>query len=130
MIRCSERLEVLAISGVPVVERGDDLPAIVAAAFARAGVKLADGDVVVVASKVVSRAEGRFEDVSRVEPSARARGIASRVGKDPRIVELILRESVSISRSAPGVLVVRHRNGIVCANAGIDFSNAVPRDAP
>jgi coenzyme F420-0:L-glutamate ligase / coenzyme F420-1:gamma-L-glutamate ligase len=129
MITCSDRLEALAVPGLPLVERGDDVPALVASALAAAGLSLADGDVLVVTSKIVSRAEGRFVELARVEPSARAIDLARAVGKDPRAVELILRESTAVSRQAPGVIVVRHRLGFVVANAGIDLSNAVPSDA-
>jgi coenzyme F420-0:L-glutamate ligase/coenzyme F420-1:gamma-L-glutamate ligase len=129
MIACAGRLEAIAVPGVPIVGRGDDLPTIVARALAAAGVAIAGGDVLVVTSKLVSRAEGRFVDLSGVEPSARALDLAQRVGKDPRLVELILSESTAVSRCAPGVLVVRHRLGFVVANAGIDMSNAAPGDA-
>jgi coenzyme F420-0:L-glutamate ligase / coenzyme F420-1:gamma-L-glutamate ligase len=129
MITCSHRLEVLAIPGLPLVERGDDVPALIAGALVAAGVALADGDVLVVTSKMLSRAEGRFVELPRVEPSPRAMVLAREVNKDPRAVELILRESIAVSRKAPGVLVVRHRLGFVVANAGIDASNAVPSDA-
>ena len=129
MITCSHRLEALAIPGVPLVERGDDLPALVAKALSLDGISLVDGDVLVVTSKLLSRAEGRFVELPRVEPSARALDLAREVGKDARAVELILRESVAVSRKAKGVLVVRHRLGFVVANAGIDASNAVPADA-
>jgi coenzyme F420-0:L-glutamate ligase/coenzyme F420-1:gamma-L-glutamate ligase len=130
MIECRGRLEALAIPGIPLVGRGDDVPAIVSRALASAGVVLAAGDVLVVTSKLLSRAEGRFVELPRVDPSARARDVAARVGKDPRLVELILRESVAISREAPGVLIVRHRLGFVVANAGVDASNAHPPGAP
>lgn len=130
MITCGDRLEVLAVPGVPLVGRGDDVPAIVSRALIAAGMKPADGDVVVVTSKLLSRAEGRFVELPTVEPSARAVEIGAAVGKDPRAVELILRESTAVSRQAPNVLVVRHRLGFVVANAGIDASNAVPPGAP
>jgi coenzyme F420-0:L-glutamate ligase/coenzyme F420-1:gamma-L-glutamate ligase len=129
MISCADRLEVLAVPGVPLVGRGDDVPAILGRAIASAGIALQDADVLVVTSKLLSRAEGRFVELPRVEPSARALELAQRIGKDPRVVELILRESAAVSRQAPGVLVVRHRLGFVVANAGIDASNAVPPDA-
>jgi coenzyme F420-0:L-glutamate ligase/coenzyme F420-1:gamma-L-glutamate ligase len=103
---------------------------LVTRAIRDAGLLLTDGDVLVVTSKLLSRAEGRFVDLSRVEPSTRALEVAVTVGKDPRLVELVLRESTEISRQAPGVLIVRHRLGFVVANAGIDASNAVPPDAP
>ena len=130
MITCSHRLEVVAVPGVPLVEPGDDVPAIVQRALAGAGIATTDGDVLVVTSKLLSRAEGRFVDLARVEPSPAAIELARGVNKDPRAVELILRESASVSRQAPGVLVVRHRLGFVVANAGIDSSNAVPAGAP
>jgi coenzyme F420-0:L-glutamate ligase/coenzyme F420-1:gamma-L-glutamate ligase len=130
MIACAARLEVLAVPGVPLVGPGADLPGVLAHALASAGVRLANGDVLVVSSKLLSRAEGRFVELPKVLPSPRAVDLAQRVGKDPRLVELILRESSAVSRAAPGVLVVRHRLGFVVANAGIDASNAVPPDRP
>jgi coenzyme F420-0:L-glutamate ligase / coenzyme F420-1:gamma-L-glutamate ligase len=130
MIICSHRLEVLALPGVPLVAPGDDVPALVSRAVSAAGLSVSDGDVLVVTSKIVSRAEGRFVELPCVEPSPRAVELAQEVRKDPRAVELILRESTAVSRRAPGVLVVRHRLGFVVANAGIDLSNAVPPDAP
>src|SRR5438309_3672540 len=122
MISCAERLEVIALPGVPLVGAGDDLGALALAALDRARVSLKDGDVLVVTSKVVSRAEGRFVALPSVEPSARARALADETGKDPRLVELILRESSHVSRKARDVLVVRHRLGFVVAQAGIDCS--------
>lgn len=130
MIACGARIEALAVPGVPLVGCGDDVPAIVARALHDAGIALADGDVIVVTSKLLSRAEGRFVELPGVQPSARAEEVARAIGKDPRLVELILRESIAISRQTRGVLVVRHRLGFVVANAGIDASNAVPPDAP
>jgi coenzyme F420-0:L-glutamate ligase / coenzyme F420-1:gamma-L-glutamate ligase len=130
MISCADRLEVRALSGVPVVAPGDDLGALAVSALGAAGVELVHGDVLVVSSKVVSRAEGRFVDVSTVSPSTRALELGKAIGKDPRAVELVLRESVAVSRQAPGVLVVRHRLGFVVANAGIDMSNAMAPGAP
>src|SRR5580704_18973148 len=129
MITCRSRLEALAVPDLPLVGPGDDVPALVARALGAAGIALGDGDIVVVTSKVLSRAEGRFVELPRVEPSPRALELGKQVGKDPRAVELILRESTAVSRQAPGVLVVRHRLGFVVANAGIDLSNAVPSDA-
>jgi coenzyme F420-0:L-glutamate ligase/coenzyme F420-1:gamma-L-glutamate ligase len=130
MITCSHRLEALSVPGLPLVARGDDVPALVVRALVAADLSVADGDVIVVTSKILSRAEGRFVELPRIEPSPRAVDLARKVLKDPRTVELILRESTAVSRQAPGVLVVRHRLGFVVANAGIDASNAVPSDAP
>lgn len=86
-------------------------------------VRLVDGDVLVLAQKIVSKAEGRFVDLATVTPSHRAREIAAIVQKDPRLCELVLRESREVLRARPGVLVVEHRLGLVLANAGIDHSN-------
>ncbi len=121
---------VRAISGVPTVERGDDLLGVILASLAGANVELCDSDVLIVASKVVARAEDCFVDLSTVEPSEAARDLGAEVDKDPRLVEVILRESKSISRRRKGALIVRHRLGFISANAGIDASNAAPADAP
>ena len=93
MITCADRLEAIAVPGLPLVGRGDDVPALVWRALVAAGLSVADGDVLVVTSKLLSRAEGRFVELPRVEPSARAIELAEQVGKDPCAVELILRES-------------------------------------
>ena len=123
-------LQIRAIAGVPTVHPGDDLFEIVEASLARSEVALVDGDVLVLASKVVSRAEGCFVDLATIEPSEIARRLAVEVEKDARLVELILRESNAISRRTKGALIVRHRLGFVSANAGIDASNAAPPHAP
>jgi coenzyme F420-0:L-glutamate ligase / coenzyme F420-1:gamma-L-glutamate ligase len=128
-IRCDGRLEIVALPGLPLFRTGDDLAALVGEGLGRAAIDLRDGDVIVIASTAVSRAEGRFVDLTTVEPSARARAAAEETGKDARLCELILGESQSVSRSAPGALVVRHRLGFVSADAGIDASNAVPGGA-
>ncbi len=123
---CGPQLAVTALPGVPIVGSGDDLVRLAIAALDRAAMRLQDGDVLVFASKLLSRAEGRFVDLATVEVSPRAEELAEAVMMEPALVELILRESIEVSRSAPGVLVVRHRLGFVSANAGIDRSNAEP----
>jgi coenzyme F420-0:L-glutamate ligase / coenzyme F420-1:gamma-L-glutamate ligase len=120
---CAPRLELRALPGLPVVSAGDDLGEVIAAAMARAEVAAGDGDVIVVASKLVSRAEGRFVDLATVDPSPRARELAAVTGHDPRHVEVIVRDAAAVSRAARGVLVVRHRLGFVVANGGVDRSN-------
>jgi coenzyme F420-0:L-glutamate ligase / coenzyme F420-1:gamma-L-glutamate ligase len=129
-ISCGSRLDVFAVPGVPLLRSGDDLPAIILSALESAHVELRGGDVVVLASKAVSRAEGRFVDLSTVVPSARAEEMGREIGKDPRVVHLVLSEASAVSRKARDVLVVRHRLGFVVANAAIDLSNARPADAP
>src|SRR5262249_35117541 len=107
MIRCGERLEVRALPGVPLGGPGDDVAALAVAALARADLALADGDVLVVTSKIVSSAEGRFVELPSVEPSPAAIALAAETAKDPRFVELVLRESTYVSRKAKNVLIVR-----------------------
>lgn len=115
----------LPVDGIPEVRPGDDLLQHLLDALARddqAG-PLADGDVLVVAQKIVSKSENRFVALATVEPGPEALDIAARCGKDPRLVELVLRESTEVVRVAPKVLIVRHRLGFVVANAAIDQSN-------
>lgn len=117
------RLTAWALPDVPLVQPGDDLVALIQAGLQRAQTPLQNGDVVVVASKIVSKAENRAITLSDITPSAEAHERAAITGKDPRLVELILRESTAVSRQARGVLVTVHRLGFVSANAGIDQSN-------
>ncbi|MEM9492181.1 MAG: coenzyme F420-0:L-glutamate ligase, partial [Myxococcota bacterium] len=128
VVTCARRVEITALDGLPIAAPGDDLAELLAAALERTGIAPRVSDVLIVASTLVSRAEDRFVDVSAQKPSPRARELAAHSGHDPRLVELILGESRSISRVAPGVLIVRHRLGFVSANAGIDLSNAAPPD--
>lgn len=117
------RLELIALEGVGVVRPGDDVGELLARALQRMELRLADGDVIVIAQKIVSKAENRYVALDSVAPSERAYEIAARCDKDPRLVELVLRESREVLRAAPGVLIVEDRRGIVLANAGIDRSN-------
>lgn len=125
-ISIASRVELYALPGLPLIAPGDDLVEILWQGLERAGISLHDGDVVTVSSKLASRAEGRFVDLTTVTPSERAVDLARTVDKDPALVELILRDSVAVSRSAPNVLIVRHRLGFISANAAIDNSNARP----
>jgi coenzyme F420-0:L-glutamate ligase/coenzyme F420-1:gamma-L-glutamate ligase len=118
-----EALRLVALHGIPSVRPGDDLAALVAAAAERAGVRLADG-VLVVCQKIVSKAEGRVVRLTDVVPSERAQEIAEQDGKDPRHVEVVLGETARVVRHAHGVWIAETRHGFVCANAGVDLSNA------
>lgn len=122
------KLELFAIPGIPLIQPGDDLPGIVLAAAAAAGMAWRDGDVLALAQKIVSKAEGRLVHLPEVQPSARARELAGQTGKDPRLVQVILEESTEVLRARPGLLVVEHRLGFVCANAGVDQSNVAGSD--
>jgi coenzyme F420-0:L-glutamate ligase/coenzyme F420-1:gamma-L-glutamate ligase len=117
------RLELIALEDFPLVEPGDDLVELINAALNNNGLELSDGDVLVIAQKIVSKAEGRYVRLAEVEPGPQALALAAKAGKDPRQVELILRESREVIRVRPGVIIVEHRNGYVHANAGIDKSN-------
>lgn len=114
---------VTALSGVPIVEAGDDLAAVVTDALAASGMALEEDDIVVLAQKIVSKAEGRQVSLSGVVPSAAALDLARETGKDARLVHLILDEAEAVVRIRPGLLIVRNRHGVVLANAGIDQSN-------
>ena len=116
-------LTIRLLEGLPIVRAGDDLCELISDALVRSEMRLDDGDLVVVAQKIVSLSEGRLVRLSDVRPSARALELAAETEKDPRIVELILRESTDILRTKPGVIIARHHLGIVGANAGIDQSN-------
>lgn len=117
-----------ALPDIPLIEPGDDLASIIAAALRRAAIEPRAGDVLVVAQKAVSKAEGRYLDLADVRPSARAREIAEATGKDDRLVEAILSESEEVLRIGRHVVIVAHRLGYVMANAGIDESN-IPHPA-
>ncbi|MGK2915345.1 MAG: coenzyme F420-0:L-glutamate ligase [Porticoccaceae bacterium] len=116
-------VQLLALPDFPLVQPGDDLAALIRTGVVAAGTVLADGDVLVIAQKIVSKAEGRYVQLAEVTLSARAREIAAVVDKDPRLVEVILSESAAVLRQVPGVLIVEHRLGFVMANAGVDASN-------
>lgn len=119
----SRRMVLTALEGIPTIRTGDDLAAAVVAGFDCSDVVAQDGDVVVLAQKIVSKSEGRRVRLRDVEPSPLAISMAATADKDPRVVELILRESTAVLRCRPGVIIVEHRSGSVMANAGIDASN-------
>ncbi len=116
-------LRIVPLTGIPEVEPGADLAGLLRAAAQRAGVTLADG-VLVVCQKIVSKAAGRMVDLAGIEPSAEAERIAREDERDPRHVELVLRESTRIVRRGHGVLICETHHGFVCANAGVDLSNS------
>jgi coenzyme F420-0:L-glutamate ligase/coenzyme F420-1:gamma-L-glutamate ligase len=121
-------LSLRALSGLPMVQSGDDLPALIGDAFERQALLPSAGDVVVVAQKIVSKAEGRTVNLADIRPSEAARRVAAEVGKDARLVEVVLSESVRVVRSRPGLLIMQHRLGFVMANAGVDHSNVGPAE--
>ena len=116
-----------AIPDIPMVRPGNDLAALLISACEGSALLPADGDILVLAQKIVSKAEGRYVDLAKVQPSPRAERLAVEVNKDPRLVEVILAESRRVVRRRPGVLIVEHRLGFILANAGVDRSNVDPR---
>ncbi|MDJ0876964.1 MAG: coenzyme F420-0:L-glutamate ligase [Halieaceae bacterium] len=123
-------VQLVPVLPFPLVEPGDDLAAVVLAALADADIRLAAGDVLVLAQKVVSKAEGRYVTLSQVEVGDQARELAQQADKEPALAQLILDESREVLRVRPGVIIVEHRLGYVHANAGIDRSNLPGADDP
>jgi coenzyme F420-0:L-glutamate ligase/coenzyme F420-1:gamma-L-glutamate ligase len=113
------------LQNIPIIRHGDDLADILVRALADSRIELQDDDILVLAQKIVSKAEGRMVNLADVESSPRALELAPQVEKDPRLIELILRESAEILRVRRDVIIVEHRLGFVCANAGIDHSNVM-----
>lgn len=124
----SLRIEIIAVAGLPEVTEGDDLSAMIFDAVRDQGTDLEDGDVVVIAQKIVSKSEGAIVDLKTVIPSEQALELAETVEKDPRLVEVILQQSAQIVRAAPGVLITETIHGLVCANSGVDSSNSAQDD--
>lgn len=119
-------LRLFPVPDMPLIRPGDDLAAIVVDRLAAAGERLEEGDVLVVAQKVVSKAEGRLVRLADVTASPKAHEYAATVGKDPRVIQVVLDESVAVLRVRRGLLVTEQRSGWVCANAGVDRSNVQP----
>lgn len=116
-------LTLTPILNIPLVEPGDDLALMINESLGKQGLTLHSGDILVVAQKIVSKAEDRFVNLAAISPSDEASNLAMQVEKDPRLIEILIRESKSILRYRPGTIIVEHRLGFVCANAGIDYSN-------
>ena len=121
--KTNDQLSIIALPDIPLVNPGDDLTSIICNGLTRCGLTLQDGDILVLAQKIVSKSEGRYAALESVTPSQEAIELADDVKKDPRLVELILSESRDIVRKRKGILIVEHHLGIVMANAGIDTSN-------
>lgn len=117
------RYEVIGIEGLPEIHVGDDLGRLISEAAAAQGTPLAAGDLLVVSQKIVSKTEGRVLRLGDITPSAESQAVAEEIGRDPRLVEVILRESRRVVRKDKGVLIVETHHGLVCANAGVDQSN-------
>jgi coenzyme F420-0:L-glutamate ligase / coenzyme F420-1:gamma-L-glutamate ligase len=119
----SAGLEITALAGLPEIAEGSRLGELIVAAAKQTGLELGDGDVIAISQKVVSKAEGRVRELASVAPSKRAAELGAELGRDPRLVELVLAESRRILRATPAALIVETHSGWICANAGIDASN-------
>jgi coenzyme F420-0:L-glutamate ligase/coenzyme F420-1:gamma-L-glutamate ligase len=117
------QITLTAIPEIPLIRAGDDLAAILLAGLEKAGMVLRDGDVLVLCQKIVSKAEGRAVQLETVTPSQDAQTLASQTAKDPRLVEVILRDTRKVLRARPHLIIAEHELGWICANAGIDRSN-------
>ena len=117
------QLTLTALPDIPMVEKGNHLDEIILRSLEKAQIKLQNGDILVLAQKIVSKGEGRWVDLTTVSPSRHAEELALQTEKDPRLVEMILQESAQIIRHRPGLIIAEHRLGFICANAGIDHSN-------
>ena len=118
-------LTLTPLPGIPLVQQGDDLARLILDSARAAGISLLEGDILVLAQKIVSKAEGRRVHLPDISSCPEADELAARTGKDPRLVQLILDESREVLRARPGLIIVEHRLGFVCANAGIDHSNVL-----
>lgn len=128
MVR-AKRISIIGLEGFPWVRAGDDLAKMVVETAEREGVSFEDGDILVVAQKVVSKAEGRVVRLKDVRPSRRAEELAKVALKDPRLVELVLRETKRVVKASSEALIVETKQGIICINAGIDKSNVPGEDS-
>lgn len=118
-----KRVELIPVAGLPEIREGDPLAYLILGALEAGGERIREGDALVLAQKIVSKAEGRLLDLNDVRPSREARAIARRDGRDPRLVEAVLRESNEVVAASERALITEHRTGAVCAHAGIDRSN-------
>lgn len=122
------KISIIPINGIPIVKFGDDLAKLALQTSSNQGTPILDGDVLVLCHVIVSRAEGRVIDLKTIEPSVPAKNFAKYTEKDPRLVEVVLREARAVRRMGPGVLVTETRQGFVCANSGVDKSNVPGED--
>ncbi|MBZ5541873.1 MAG: coenzyme F420-0:L-glutamate ligase [Acidobacteriia bacterium] len=127
-LRPKDTVQLLALPGMPEIRKGDDLASAIAGAARKQGLAFEDGDVLVVAQKIVSKAEGCIVALAQVRPSAAARALGKTLHSDPRFVEVVLSETRRIVRESPHALIVETHHGFVCANAGVDRSNVPGRN--
>ena len=121
------KVEIIGLEGFPEIKKGDDIGDLIVSIAEKNGVGIEDGDIIVVKSKIVSKAEGRIVNLNKVNPSPDAMRLAEITGKDPRLVEVILWETIEVVKATRRHLIVKNKQGMVCANAGVDRSNVAGR---
>jgi len=121
-------VNIIGLENFPLVKAGDDLAKIIVETAAKNNVQIENGDIIVVSQKIVSKAEGRIVKISQINPSEEALKLAEKVQRDPKLIELVLKETRRIIRASPEILIVEDKRGLICINAGVDKSN-VPRDS-
>lgn len=124
----AESIGIIGLQGFPLIKPGDDLAKIVVETAKKNGVSIDEGDVLVIAQKIVSKAEGRVIRLSEVKPSGKAKKLSQVTGKDPRLLELVLKETKEVLKASQGIIIVEDKRQIVCINAGIDKSNVPGKD--
>jgi coenzyme F420-0:L-glutamate ligase/coenzyme F420-1:gamma-L-glutamate ligase len=117
------KIEIFPLKGLPIIKKDDDLAFLICEAAEKQGISIKNGDIIVITHVVVARAEGNVVDLEKIIPSEFAKSIAHETRKDPKLVEIILRESICITRMNKGKLITKSKQGIICANSGIDYSN-------
>ena len=118
-------LTLTPLKKIPLIRQGDNLADIILNSLQETGMELENNDIFIIAQKIVSKAEGRAVNLATIIPSQRALELAKQTEKDPRLIELILQESNEVLRTRPGTIIVEHKLGFICANAGIDHSNVL-----
>jgi len=121
-------VNIIGLENFPLIKAGDDLAKIIVETAAKNNVQIENGDIIVVSQKIVSKAEGRVMKISQINPSEEALKLAEKVQRDPKLIELVLKETRRIIRASPEILIVEDKRGLICINAGVDKSN-VPRDS-
>jgi coenzyme F420-0:L-glutamate ligase/coenzyme F420-1:gamma-L-glutamate ligase len=123
------KIEIIGVKNIPLIKPGDDLAELIVKALEKMGIKIKDGDILVISQVIVSKAEGRIVKLRSIKPSLKAKNISEKIGKEAEVVELILRETSEILRFRNGHLITRTKHGYVCANSGVDLSNVSGGDA-
>ncbi|MEM3630394.1 MAG: coenzyme F420-0:L-glutamate ligase [Nitrososphaerota archaeon] len=124
----TKEIKLIGLTNIPLIKKGDDIAKIIMNNIEKEKVIIEEGDIIVISQKIISKAEGRIINLKRIKPSKKAIKIAEITNKDPRLVEIILKESKKIIKACPGHLIVKTKQGIVCANAGVDRSNVAGKE--